>query len=641
MFLQHRRKSFLSQIFPWLYSDNLNAKPNNSAPFYAKDSFSIINLNDSHAVGDANFDKRWIQNNTDGTTSISEGSITMTSPTSATQKITDNNLVSFTRSGDFAVKIDYDTSIDGTGTNGVTLHVTVNGTTYYIQRTYNSGHKIMWGSPESGSSSILAGDLLTGTFELSRVGTTLSAKIGTTTYKSWTSVSGDLTAAWYNISTNGGASEISCDFSSFELNDNSNGDGTGDDIALPSLFDWRGDCRWVASGDGSFDLTSKNISITLPDPGAAASSRTFKSLLVTSDDFTFNATLSNVTIPPSANQQRSAWIYVKEVGTGKLYYAGILHSTGLAGNEGNYIYMDGVNTFAGNTNTSATPEISRSGSTLTVTSGTVSDTATVSGDLEFYVSATVYDIDITMNYDNIKILDSSGDDILLYPAQPNLQNYWRMDSGATSVTDIISSNSLTNNGSVSFANTGIISKCATFSSSNYLQAASDVSSNATTLMISCWINADSVGSDQIILDETTSFSAFDTRLRLLLKSNSELYMAMRDIQQGTLYNSSSSNTVSAGTWYHILAYFDTTNDKQIMYVNGVMWINESVTMGSFNFSPASVSLRVGQGAGAQSPFSGKLDELAITVDATITEQQLGAYALYLWNKGNGAGYLLV
>jgi hypothetical protein len=182
----------------------------------ASDNFNGVPPN-SGSLTDSYWTTRWRQVTTDGSTTHTGSAVTLTSPASATQKITDLYCNIPETSGEFIVKVDYNTTISAAGTNGVTLHVKIGGggTIYFIQRVYSGGqHRIAWGTGGAGSSVIAAGDLLNSTMELSLIGTTLSAKVGGTTYKTWT-IAGNLFDAWFNISTNAGAGAISCTYDNF------------------------------------------------------------------------------------------------------------------------------------------------------------------------------------------------------------------------------------------------------------------------------------------------------------------------------------------------------------------------------------------------------------------------------------------
>jgi hypothetical protein len=227
-----------------------------------------------------------------------------------------------------------------------------------------------------------------------------------------------------------------------------------------------------------------------------------------------------------------------------------------------------------------------------------------------------------------------GDYAQSLPNEEYYRNYFRLDS----VSNGKSGPDLTNVNSVSFANTGKLGNCATFDGTNYLQAApttGQVSRDATHLQVHFWVNFDALGSDEVIINESTNGSDIYSRLLVQKNSDNTLLVGMRDTSTGSLKSATSVNTFSAGTWYFVNVYFDTVNDKIYVRVNNSSWINASVSMGDFHLGTAVTSMRIGVATTGVSFFTGKVDDLGILYDIELDETEFIESDNELWNNGDG------
>lgn len=216
--------------------------------------------------------------------------------------------------------------------------------------------------------------------------------------------------------------------------DNDSPTSCDDLIGWPLADDWGGvDCntgavndqnwkiRWselTAQGKYTLAVSAANFTIK-GDSDAGQLCLAYPGILAgITGDFDIQVAISGVVIPSFTNQLNTGILKMTIGGT--VYAAGVYQSTGLAGNEGEYLVDGGNEYFNGTAATSATARISRSGTTLTIKSGAFSRNYTENGSVTLVgLEAVTYDAGGGNPYNNTVTFDSlvnNGSEIRIDPS---------------------------------------------------------------------------------------------------------------------------------------------------------------------------------------------------------------------------------
>lgn len=206
----------------------------------------------------------------------------------------------------------------------------------------------------------------------------------------------------------------------------------------------------------------------------------------------------------------------------------------------------------------------------------------------------------------------------LWP-QSGLVGLWHFNGNST---DSSGSNIVPTNGTVTYP-TGIFGSCVDFAGTNgnYISLGTNTTLNITgNFSIVCWVNPDVVNRAPqfIYAKDDTVTRGFGFGL-----SNTELYLE----KEGSILLTSSGAGMTAGVWTHIAATFNGSTWKLFKNGNVVASI-----AGTAIPSAASVIALFGrrQYAGAESPFDGKVDELAI-YNRSLSDLEIRNF--YAWSTG--------
>jgi hypothetical protein len=176
----------------------------------------------------------------------------------------------------------------------------------------------------------------------------------------------------------------------------------------------------------------------------------------------------------------------------------------------------------------------------------------------------------------------------------------------------------------SWSNSGKFGKALSFDGGDYLVVSHDTSLVMTQDMtISAWINKnDTSGSEMIVEkglndDDNYAFYVGDDKLTFE-------YLDSGGPPTYSSYQEQTGSVTSAGTWYHVVAVFDDTNDKFTFYNNGVE--SYSTTNTESLYGDQTDDLYIGrQNAASPVYFNGKIDEVKIYNFALTDSQVLTEY----------------
>lgn len=213
------------------------------------------------------------------------------------------------------------------------------------------------------------------------------------------------------------------------------------------------------------------------------------------------------------------------------------------------------------------------------------------------------------------------------PLLDNLEAYWELEESSGTRVDSHGSNDLTDNNTVG-QGTGILgsSNCGDFESGNseYLNNTSPsfTFDDAEDFTVSCWVKRESgvVGWVWALQDAANDYIAvFEFGANFWLRFNTG---GTQQVSHGT--------TISNGTWYHLLAEFDASENKGYLNVNNGTRVEVSVTL------TPNVSGEWGIGALSIVPgsyFDGLIDEVGVWSRLLTSDEKSDLY-----NSGSALAY---
>ena len=188
---------------------------------------------------------------------------------------------------------------------------------------------------------------------------------------------------------------------------------------------------------------------------------------------------------------------------------------------------------------------------------------------------------------------------------PGIVSWWPAEGNAN---DIISGNNGTLVGGVTFA-PGMVGQAFSFNGAGgYMNVPGAPGLDLTgPLTLDAWIKLNVLGQNQYILirdSETGSGALTNYQLHIVPNNSVEF-----DLGDGTnLYTVTSNTQLTVGTWYHVAAVYDGTNE--IIYINGVLDTLSSIGSKTLITTPTK-PLIIGATAGGGFPFDGLIDEVNI------------------------------
>lgn len=209
----------------------------------------------------------------------------------------------------------------------------------------------------------------------------------------------------------------------------------------------------------------------------------------------------------------------------------------------------------------------------------------------------------------------------------NLISYWKCDEASGNLLDAAGSNTLTDHASTG-TGSGIINTGRTFNgSTQYFDVASNASLDVGTsdFSIQVWMNLTSFTGDPYIISKQASGAPYNGYGMFAQDISFKIGFETSD---GTYQFDSSTTTVSAGVWTHIIITRSGAN--LAFYLNGAAaGTSSSARSGSLD---TTANFNIGSFAGSQT-FNGNLDEIA------LWKRQLSSGEVTsLYNSGAGLAY---
>lgn len=214
----------------------------------------------------------------------------------------------------------------------------------------------------------------------------------------------------------------------------------------------------------------------------------------------------------------------------------------------------------------------------------------------------------------------------------NLQGYWRLENNFTDET--ANNNDLTNRNSTAFA-TAKFGSGADFESGSLQYAdiahASQTNLNGTgSKTISCWFKPESIGVNHVLVSKDNAVA--EGYLLYITSGNNPRFIG-RGLTTNTLVTS--TETVSAGSWYHVVGVYDSSGSKLKIFVNGVK--TEVTASGTTAASSVPFAIGAREKGGTQDLHAdGILDDVAF-FDRALTDTEVNS----LYIDGTKSGLLLL
>lgn len=219
----------------------------------------------------------------------------------------------------------------------------------------------------------------------------------------------------------------------------------------------------------------------------------------------------------------------------------------------------------------------------------------------------------------------------------NLVSYWKLDESSGNATDSVSSNTLTNNNTVTYS-AGKINNGANFvsASSKYLSIADNASLSITgNLSISAWVNFSSTpssGNYYAIVSKLNGSPNYSYAFNLYNNAGT-LSLYFQNSTNGTAVTQGLvAWTPTTSTWYHISAVYTAAAGSVSFYVNGVQQGSTQTGLGTSIFDSTSL-FAIGFYDGGNY-FDGSIDEVGIWSRALSADE-----VSQLYNSGIGNPYI--
>ena len=202
-------------------------------------------------------------------------------------------------------------------------------------------------------------------------------------------------------------------------------------------------------------------------------------------------------------------------------------------------------------------------------------------------------------------------------------------------TDSHGSAHLTGGTAPDYTATGIIGNAADFDNANdeYLSRSSAALSSLPSgeFSVSVWVNPDTKTTAMGVVNAWGATTGTQNWLIVYSQGNLAWQFGMRDTGGGLYVVASDSDAVT-GDWTHIVCTFDASKVMR-MYVNGTLQSDTDTVTNTPNTT--TTSFQIGRyGIFADLDFDGRIDEVAIWDDKTLTQSEVN----YLFNSEAGRSY---
>jgi hypothetical protein len=212
------------------------------------------------------------------------------------------------------------------------------------------------------------------------------------------------------------------------------------------------------------------------------------------------------------------------------------------------------------------------------------------------------------------------------PGTTNLVSWWALDETSGTRADSHSTNSLTDNNTVSNSASGVKNKAALFVSTNseYLSRADNasLSSNDTDLTLGTWVY-DTGSNYRGLISKWDDAYSTTSEYNLYLQPNNGAYFYVKDTVVG-------SDVITQNAWHFVLAWHDKTADKIYIQVDDGTVYNTDFSAGLVDGSSA---LTLGAISTAGNYYSGRMDEAFIYKRVLTADERS-----WLYNSGSGRTY---
>jgi hypothetical protein len=208
----------------------------------------------------------------------------------------------------------------------------------------------------------------------------------------------------------------------------------------------------------------------------------------------------------------------------------------------------------------------------------------------------------------------------------NLVAYWKMDEASGNREDAQAALDLTDVNTVGSA-AGKISTAGDYIAANSenLTRGGGLTTNGASRTVSLWAKPDLTGTQRGVANASnqaaTPLSAGP--LWLMVQRATDVWAVFH----GAAYRDTSTPTIVAGNWYHLVYTFDSGTNGVVLYVNGVS--RATATAADNAVTPTHTYF----GGGFNAYFDGLIDECGIWSRALTSDEVTSLY-----NSGNGFTY---
>lgn len=229
----------------------------------------------------------------------------------------------------------------------------------------------------------------------------------------------------------------------------------------------------------------------------------------------------------------------------------------------------------------------------------------------------------------------------------NLVSYWKLDESSGNAADSVGSNTLTNNNTTAYA-AGKINNGAdfelSFSNSLSITDAAQTGLDLTgAFTISFWVKPESVvsGYHTMVSKGGISVAASDTTTQYLIWRDNDGAGSAERVQflvrtagaNKEIGYTTGSAILNAGTWYHIVAYYNPSTKMELFINNVSVASSTSSVPASLVNTARPFGLGADEAATAANFFDGVIDEVGIW-NRVLTSDEITS----LYNSGNGWQY---